>query len=431
MNELAHFYFDLLTNIFQYFTICLLVKNHTKTPLAFRQHLYCIPLYILISIPATIPYRNLTIALLNLIVLLILSFPYLQSLHLFERLKRFTSLAVKFVFLTQVAYFIIRTTHTLLMFDIHNVSENIYYAQCKTTICTALLYILYALYLNGKRMKKLNLNYRHIFTLVIMLILITLSFLTLYICRTQTFYGPVIPILFTAMFPLILLCINIYKHFVDLIEKNVSNEFLVRQSKITAGFSKQIEDNLKELHGLRHDIRNHLIILDGYASKSDFASIHTYIEKITENYTDVPLFDTPSTGLSALLNAKHQFASNKGINFVITYDFPYLHIDDFPIITIIGNLIDNAIAASEKCSNGAISLSIIQHDSYLNIQIRNNHVEQITEQNGVFISSKKKDGLFHGLGIKNVRSTVEQLNGQIEITYDDATFSVDILIPNY
>ena len=43
----------------------------------------------------------------------------------------------------------------------------------------------------------------------------------------------------------------------------------------------------------------------------------------------------------------------------------------------------------------------------------------------------KNKNLLHGIGIKNVRKVVSDLNGQIDISYTDDTFHVGILLPNY
>ena len=58
-------------------------------------------------------------------------------------------------------------------------------------------------------------------------------------------------------------------------------------------------------------------------------------------------------------------------------------------------------------------------------------MEAIKEHQGIFKTTKTDTTYRHGLGIKNIRSTVEQLNGQIDITYTEDTFYVDILVPNY
>ena len=213
--------------------------------------------------------------------------------------------------------------------------------------------------------------------------------------------------------------------------ENTQSQILLEQSQMTADYSAQIESNLTELKNLRHDIKNHLHILDGYATKDDYDSIHDYISNITYNYTDAPLFHTASDVVSALLNTKYQSAQQKGIRFDIIYEFPYLHVDDFSIITILGNLIDNAITAAGKCENGWIHLSLTQMDSYLEIHIENNHKEILSEKNGEYQTTKTDSKFLHGLGIKNIRSTVKQLNGQINITHSDTVFDVNILIPNY
>ena len=237
--------------------------------------------------------------------------------------------------------------------------------------------------------------------------------------------------LFSSLFLLIALCIHIYHRYIDSIEKNIEAELLIEKSKLMNDYANQIDTNLKELHSLRHDIKNHLIIIDGYASQERFEDIHNYIQKVTDSYTSKPLFDTGSNAVSALLNAKYQLACDKNIDFKIEYDFPAIHIKDFYIITILGNLIDNATTAAAKCENGYIKLNMFQEGSYLKIEITNNHIEAIKENQGVFKTTKTDTTYRHGLGIKNIRSTVEQLNGQIDITYTEGTFDVDILVPNY
>ena len=59
------------------------------------------------------------------------------------------------------------------------------------------------------------------------------------------------------------------------------------------------------------------------------------------------------------------------------------------------------------------------------------HCEKIKEKNGEFATTKKDKNLLHGIGIKNVRKVVSDLNGQIDISYTDDTFHVGILLPNY
>ena len=118
-------------------------------------------------------------------------------------------------------------------------------------------------------------------------------------------------------------------------------------------------------------------------------------------------------------------------------NFDLISLDDFTIITILGNLLDNAITAASKVADGFIKLSIEQIDTYLSIHCTNNHCEKIIKKEGRFISSKpsnysdKSFNNMHGLGIVSVTRTVEQLNGTVNFDYDEHTFTAAALVPNY
>ena len=140
---------------------------------------------------------------------------------------------------------------------------------------------------------------------------------------------------------------------------------------------------------------------------------------------------TSSTAVSAILNEKYAMAQQENISCKITCDFPDLKVDDFTMITILGNLFDNAITAASKCADGWIRANLQQQDSILTITIDNSHAEEIREKDGVFTSTKTDKSDIHGIGIKNVRKAVNNLRGQIDINYTESTFHVGILLPNY
>ena len=58
-------------------------------------------------------------------------------------------------------------------------------------------------------------------------------------------------------------------------------------------------------------------------------------------------------------------------------------------------------------------------------------ITNIIENNGEFTSTKNDKVLPHGIGIKNVRKVVSNLNGQIDFSYASGYFSVKAELPNY
>ena len=67
----------------------------------------------------------------------------------------------------------------------------------------------------------------------------------------------------------------------------------------------------------------------------------------------------------------------------------------------------------------------------MNIVVENSYFGNIIESNGEFISTKNDKVLPHGIGIKNVRKVVSNLNGQIDFSYSSEYFSVKAELPNY
>lgn len=155
------------------------------------------------------------------------------------------------------------------------------------------------------------------------------------------------------------------------------------------------------------------------------------MHKINNNMTDMQVIQTPHDLTSAILNAKSLLCRQKNISFHHNCKFSTICISDFHLITILGNVLDNAITAVGKLEDGAISFTMEQTNSYLSIVCQNNHAEKIVEKNGRFLSTKENPGIFHGLGIKNIQDSVNALNGVLDIQYNELTFKVSILLPNY
>ena len=140
-------------------------------------------------------------------------------------------------------------------------------------------------------------------------------------------------------------------------------------------------------HSLRHDMKNHLIILYGYAAKNETDHICAYINRIADDLSLTNTVDSGSHIVSALIAEKEKIAKSQNIRCDINISTPDINIDDFSITTIIGNLFDNAIKAAAECEHGWIRFSITQTGSYMNIVIENSYFGNIIENNGEFTST--------------------------------------------
>ena len=101
------------------------------------------------------------------------------------------------------------------------------------------------------------------------------------------------------------------------------------------------------------------------------------------------------------------------------------------ITTIFGNLLDNAIEATEKVepSKRAISLNINQKGKLVLIYIYNTYQENLKIENNKLITTKK-DSFNHGFGLKSIENIVKKYNGDLKISTNNNIFELNIILQN-
>ena len=419
MSSLFRIYTDCLANFIDVFLFFRFVDNNRQEKASVKYKIFILCLYFLYSVPNF--YIPAFSTIIDFFFLIVITYP---------ELKKSFCIFIKFQIYAYTSMTIILFLHSLLFNDRITLFTSTIYEEYKFIIVSFLTYIFYVLYSNYKKNRKIRSHYYLYFSVIILAVCLLLSYATLYICRREP-ESQIMPLLFSTLIILVLLCISLYDKFLVLIEENANYKMQAEINRLQKDYALQIDENLKTLRSVRHDIKNHLIIIDGYASQKNFEKIHEYISRIGERFKDTAPIQTSSTTVSAILNEKSALAQQKNISCEITCNFPSLKIDDFTMITILGNLLDNAITAASKCSDGWIKADLQQEDSILVITVDNSHAERIREKDGVFTSTKTDNADIHGIGIKNVRKAVNDLRGQIEITYTENTFHVCIMLPNY
>lgn len=105
-------------------------------------------------------------------------------------------------------------------------------------------------------------------------------------------------------------------------------------------------------------------------------------------------------------------------------------IQDVDLITMLGNLLDNAIlAASKKENDSSVVVRVfMQKDGKLFvIKVVNDFVEELKEVRGKLISTKKETGV-HGIGLSSVSKIAEQYNGYLEYYIMDEKFNAVVVL---
>ncbi len=425
--EWFRIYKDCLVNLFIFMTLDLFLNSFSVCRKKEQQLPVKISYLFIIAIISYLP----SIPRYTLIMLLFdLSYTLLICKGNFR--QRFI-IYIKYELYYCIGSTIIAILYTILTLDMYIWQTNAVYAAYTSIIGNFMLYIILSMYIILKKLSDYPSGkiYKRYFLVITGLCVLLLIICSMLLGSTIIDEENVLPLLFSVLLMITLLCISIYKKVISVLQENALTKIEIEKNALEQNYYNHIQEGLKNLSLLRHDFKNHLIVLQGYAASGRIEELQNYISRLSDELTPASLIATPSQLLSAILNTKNEECKQKGVILVFEQHVSGIYIDDFHMITIFSNLLDNAITAAAKCENGTVHLKLTSLDSYLEIDCKNNHREQIIHKGDNFLSTKPTHQNIHGFGIQSMRKAVRELYGEIHIDYTENSFHVNILVPNY
>ena len=166
----------------------------------------------------------------------------------------------------------------------------------------------------------------------------------------------------------------------------------------------------------------------GYLSM-DYEAFSSYMkEQIGKETHSVDIIDTGNTLINAVLNIKFTEAKERNIAIPIIADnLSDVSISDSDLVTILTNILDNAIEAVMKCSEKKIVFKILKDNDMLIVDSMNPYLGQLPNEDEIV--STKADKKNHGYGLANIRKTVAANNGSCFIETENSIFHITIAIP--
>ena len=186
---------------------------------------------------------------------------------------------------------------------------------------------------------------------------------------------------------------------------------------------KMMEEKYQEM------LKNHLIVLRNYEKEKEWGNLHCYLDSISQEIMNTS--DQMWTGnvmIDLILNQKSTEAREKGIKMnILTVPVSGFPCTDREIISLFGNLLDNAIEACGRMDvdDTWINFKMEKQNQMLFIEIANSIGEIPRCKNGEFITSKKEAGS-HGYGLKSIERIVRRYDGTISCQVDKNQFCVEI-----
>ena len=206
------------------------------------------------------------------------------------------------------------------------------------------------------------------------------------------------------------------------------------QVKNQAEMYRSISENFDKQKKKTHEYKNQISCIETLVKKSQFTKLEEYVRGIYSKLDkELDAIDTNNIIVNAILNTKYQEAQENGIVFVLRInDLSGLRIKDEDIVTILSNLLNNAIEACKKCdvSRRVLKLKFVNENGMIKIGIRNTFDTPILYENGEIKSTKSVRTEEHGVGIRNIIDVIEKYDGSYVIKDDNQEFYFSIIIPN-
>ena len=194
---------------------------------------------------------------------------------------------------------------------------------------------------------------------------------------------------------------------------------LEQQSHFQKQYVEEAQTHYDSTKALRHDMKNHVLIIKGLLENADYEKAKAYIEEmdiVTANLS-FP-FQTGNAVLDVLLENKAALAANKGITVSSTLKVPFpCSIGDMDFCIILSNALDNAIHACEKLGMDEkkyIRISSSRQEDFLLIEIENS-----------FNGSRH---FKQGIGLSNIKWVTEKYGGAVDISIEDKSFCLSVLL---
>ncbi|MCM1298559.1 MAG: GHKL domain-containing protein [Firmicutes bacterium] len=197
-----------------------------------------------------------------------------------------------------------------------------------------------------------------------------------------------------------------------------------RRSEYGQKYAQAVKEQYEQTRRLRHDIKQYAAAMQALIKSGKLSEAERLAEMQTENLSKIEtVINVENDFLNAILNSKLTFAKSKGIDVICSIENGISAADDIDLCNLIGNLLDNAICAAEKCDAEArlIEIEISSVGRKLTVIVRNSIQASVLAENPG-LKSTKADNAQHGFGIKTVKYITEKYNGNYDFYEEGSMF---------
>ena len=251
----------------------------------------------------------------------------------------------------------------------------------------------------------------------------------------KSYHSDIVPVYYIIAIGLIVLNLVVFHLISEILEhsRKMKEAQILRQQSIG---QVELYNSMRENYNIQrqrtHEYKNQIVCMDMLMKKKDYSKLEDYIGNISDGLdAQLDMVDTNNDVVNAILNAKYYEAIKNDVLFVLKInDLSDIRVSDEDIVTILSNLLDNAIEAAKQCNVGkrTVKIKLLSEDDVLTIAVSNTYkTEPMLTEDG-YIRTTKNNKEEHGWGIRNIVATLEKYDAEYIIDYKNGEFVFSIMM---
>lgn len=221
----------------------------------------------------------------------------------------------------------------------------------------------------------------------------------------------------------------IYENIHDAYKNQFQKAMLEQSVKMYQNQFEIIETTQKNIRSLRHDIHNHMYLIQEYIQKGEYDNATKYMKQIeTAVYCAHEYVRSGNNEVDSILNYILAKAYEIKSEVDISIEVPKENfMDTFDLNIVLSNLLENAITALKKTTDRKLTIYMKYNKGILYLKVHNTYDGVIQKRGNTYLSTKDNKAE-HGLGMINIKQIVDKYYGSMKINTENGEFKTDIIM---
>lgn len=184
---------------------------------------------------------------------------------------------------------------------------------------------------------------------------------------------------------------------------------------------------------LMHDFNHYILTISELAHNNSISEMQDMIGKLTKEFEQVKMIEYSTNSiLNTILSDYKSRTEKSGILYKVFIEpcFNIEYVDQIDLVSMLGNILSNAMEAAEKSKEKWIQVKMfMQNDGRFSvIKVENTYEGQIKSKDDILVTTKA-DKAMHGIGLMSVSSTAEKYNGYLHSSWTKDKFKNIVILP--